>query len=550
MRALAPLVGPLTARAGLTALLVSLSWLAASSAVAKAAPSAPVPQVAPLTVPANAAVTAERTWGDGQDRLFVLRGDLLVEHRRGQPPRDHRLPARQTNTITAMTGAGQGDALVLVVWDNAGRALRLRGDVWESALLPADLRDHPCLGAVDAAGTFACVKRDGALVLWSAGAAPVLRSYDRESRSVVGALPSGETDIRAITAGPPGTFYLTEHQHVLELREGRYRALSFSRLGRLLPSGPLGIWYSGASGLLWVTGPYQFIALDLKTGQVRDIRSPEALKPEDLKEERPWRDLRGVHSRGQDLLWVSNPHEAGVYLCDGRSVYFESPWKDRWHQRHFGKDHLRGSALLVPDATLYVVLDHGVSPLPVEMPALGTGKGRPMRPPRPDTIPVPFATVGLGPRWGLDSADRSHSLALDLSFGLNFMRIRGEMFEHAGLWVAPQLGYSYGQSANLFTLGMGVGYGSALVGVMYTPRLITGTPDDERVVGFRHGLAGHLLLGFLSIEVAHQVMPRGGRTEQDLRLMVNLNPLLPVVGAVASATVPAWLPLLLKAFLR
>lgn len=529
-------------RPALLVLLSWLSWLATASAAAGGPVPPPTPQVAPLTVPPNPSATAEATWGDGQDRLFVLRGDLLVEHRRGQPPRDHRLPARRKDTITAMTGAGQGDALALVVWDNAGRTLRLRGEVWDSALLPADLRDYPCLGAVDAAGTFACVKRDGALLLWSAGEAPSLRRYDP---------PIGELDIRAITAGPPGTFYLTEgHQQVLELREGRYRALSFSLLARLLPTGPLGIWYSGASGLLWVTGPYQFIALDLKTGQVRSVRSPETLKPEDLKEERPWRELRGLHSRGQDVLWVSNSHEAGVYLCDGRSVFFETPWKDRWHQRHFGKDHLRGSALLLPDATLYAVLDHTVSLLPVEMPALGTGKGSPVRPPPPDTIPIPFATVGLGPRWGLDSADRSHSLALDLSFGINFMRIRGEMFEHAGPWVAPQLGYSYGQSANLFTLGMGVGYGSALAGVMYTPRLITGTPQDERVVGFRHGLAGHFLLGLLSIEVAHQVMPRGGRTEQDLRLMVNLNPLLPALAAIGSATAPFWLPLLLKVFLR
>lgn len=115
------------------------------------------------------------------------------------------------------------------------------------------------------------------------------------------------------------------------------------------------------------------------------------------------------------------------------------------------------------------------------------------------------------------------------------------------LWVWPELAYRYEthptRGGHLFDLGVGVGFGTHLVGFFYRPRLVLGgidrgTEDGPAVYGLRHGVAVQALWGVLGLEVSHQVLGsnEGALNDMRLGLSVNLAPLIWI--GILWATIP------------
>jgi hypothetical protein len=115
------------------------------------------------------------------------------------------------------------------------------------------------------------------------------------------------------------------------------------------------------------------------------------------------------------------------------------------------------------------------------------------------------------------------------------------------LWVWPELAYRYEthptRGGHLFDVGVGVGFGTHIVGVFYRPRLVLGgidrgTGDGPAVYGLRHGVAVQALWGVLGLEVSHQYLGSNDGALNDLRLglSVNLAPLIWI--GILWATIP------------
>jgi hypothetical protein len=115
------------------------------------------------------------------------------------------------------------------------------------------------------------------------------------------------------------------------------------------------------------------------------------------------------------------------------------------------------------------------------------------------------------------------------------------------LWVWPELAYRYEthptRGGHLFDLGVGVGFGTHLVGFFYRPRLVLGgiergTDDGPAVYGLRQGVAVQALWGLLGIEVSHQFLGSNEGPLNDLRLGLSVN-LAPLIwGGILWATIP------------
>ncbi len=115
------------------------------------------------------------------------------------------------------------------------------------------------------------------------------------------------------------------------------------------------------------------------------------------------------------------------------------------------------------------------------------------------------------------------------------------------LWVWPELAYRYEthptRGGHLFDLGVGVGFGTHLVGVFYRPRLVLGgiergTEEGPAVYGLRHGVALQALWGVVGLEFSHQYLGSNEGALNDLRLglSVNLAPLIWI--GILWATIP------------
>lgn len=97
------------------------------------------------------------------------------------------------------------------------------------------------------------------------------------------------------------------------------------------------------------------------------------------------------------------------------------------------------------------------------------------------------------------------------------------------LWLVPEVGYSFRRSTldnpvHLGSVGLGVGYGSVSRGIgVYTPRFVAGQLGGRPSLGFRHGLSGHFLSTFLSLELAHQVLSTEGVLSHEITLTFGLN---------------------------
>lgn len=476
-------------------------------------------------------------WSDGQGQLFIAKGDALFVCGRGVPPKEHRLLGYHHGSRPAMVGSGQGDTAVVVLWDQRGHGYRYQGGAVTSVQLPVAAEEARCLGAVDAAGTFACADAQGGLVLWDDAA--VLRSY---------APPRPGLTLTALTAGPAGTFYMVDERgDVLEFRHGRYRVHRFPALWTPPAKGQsgLGLWYSTARGRLWLATDRRLVELDLTRGARRVVRIPFSEK----KTADPLRaqSLRGIHGAGADFLWLEA--EKRVYVFDGRRFYSFYPEQPELMLRSYADELLFGTALDPAQATLFVGQNRGIQARLLETPVLGTGPGEPLEE-RLERLPLPFINLGMGPRWSLSGSGGGAAFALDLAFGLNLQWRKDREMTTAGLWISPQLGYSYEQDANLFVLGLGAGYGSNLAALVYTPRLVTGVIAGERRVGFRQGLSGRFFYDLVSLELAHQVTPLGGPPQHDVRLMFYLNPGVAAVGAIGAFLLPWFLRELGSAFWR
>src|SRR6185437_9243819 len=98
--------------------------------------------------------------------------------------------------------------------------------------------------------------------------------------------------------------------------------------------------------------------------------------------------------------------------------------------------------------------------------------------------------------------------------------------EHVSLVLIPEVGYSYDHlGTHLFTLSPGVGVGEQRWSVVYHPRLLVGEAATGRVIGVRNGVAVHALFDIYSLEVAHEVLFGNGSTQEDVRVVLGLNPL-------------------------
>ena len=115
------------------------------------------------------------------------------------------------------------------------------------------------------------------------------------------------------------------------------------------------------------------------------------------------------------------------------------------------------------------------------------------------------------------------------------------------LWVWPELAYRFEthptRGGHLFDIGVGVGFGTHLVGVFYRPRLVLGgidrgTEEGPAVYGLRHGIALQALWGVLGVEFSHQYLGsnEGALTDLRLGLSVNLAPLIWI--GILWATIP------------
>lgn len=149
-------------------------------------------------------------------------------------------------------------------------------------------------------------------------------------------------------------------------------------------------------------------------------------------------------------------------------------------------------------------------------------------------VRMPRLGIGIGPvlRLGPSGGAWNSAAGVDATFGwmMGYGRPGGAAGERERLlFVLPQVGYSFvgsGPSAtHLFVLGPGVGVGSRLIFVAYTPRFVAGSAQDQRAVGIRHGLSASLMMGVLSVEVAHQWLHVGGDlgSQHDLRLTLDVN---------------------------
>jgi hypothetical protein len=105
------------------------------------------------------------------------------------------------------------------------------------------------------------------------------------------------------------------------------------------------------------------------------------------------------------------------------------------------------------------------------------------------------------------------------------------------LWVWPEVAYRFethpNRGGHLFDLGVGVGFGTHLVGAFYRPRLVLGgidrpTQDGPAVYGLRHGVALEAIWGVLGLEVSHQYLGSNEGPLNDIRLglSINLAPLI------------------------
>jgi hypothetical protein len=477
-------------------------------ALARAEPISPLPVLR----------DASAVWGDGQDLLYIVHvaGHVTVyELRRGAAPRRIEPPDFSLQGLVSLVGAGSGEKVQLVVWDGKGRAAWYHGGQWQLVQLPLqpDETGLPCRGVLPAVGApFSCVTSRGAVLQWQGEA---VQRFDP---------PPGERAALAVTATPTGTLYLIDKElRLLRFVNGAFEPLALPKLRREKddPPGALaGVSWDPVRSELWVGFGDRLLVWDVERGRTSLRKLPEPLL--DGSYPIDWTSMRGTQGRAGPLIWASSYKH--TFLCDLKDCY-----------RVPLEGYLHSGFLSAGDGTFYAALNTGVVAVPVQVEALGNGRGTPARASRRGRsgTPLPLLNVAMGPRWPLPEGEVG--FALDVMIGVHQGWPRSALPTATGFWLSPQLGYSYTPGTHLFVAGAGLGFGSRRLLLDYTPRLVVGSGPMERVLGVRHGLGVHLLNGLLGLEVAHQFTG-----EHDVRLMFYLTPGLLIVGGFAYALASAF----------
>lgn len=480
--------------------LVCLGFLWALFHAVGAAASIPLPSVR----------YASQLWGDGQDLLYVLQvlNEVVMVHecRRGTEPRvldpssDWNLKGR-----AGMVGAGTGDAVQLVVWDEQGRAAWYRGGKWRLAQLPVSplegkLECRGVLSAVD--GPFYCVTTRGAVVKWQGDA---VQRFEP---------PPGPRTVLSLTATQSGTLYLLDKApSLLRFENGTFQPMTLPKLQRQGSDSPNdhgGIYWDEKSGELWVGFADRLLIFDPNRGRATLRRLPQPLL--DFKYNIGWVGMRGAQARGGAVIWANSYKHK--FLCD-RSDCYRVPLEK----------FMYSGFLSASDGIFYAALEENIVAVPMQAAVLGNGRGQPVRGKRNHgpAMGLPFIDVAVGPRWPLPTGDVT--VAVDIKVGVRLGFTGNEGPTAPGFWLSPELGYSYAPSTHLFVVGTGLGFGSRRFAIDYTPRFVVGSGPSGTALGGRHGLSFHLLNGLLGVEVAHQYIG-----EHDMRLMFYINPGLLLVG--------------------
>jgi hypothetical protein len=388
--------------------------------------------------------------------------------------------------------------------------------------------------------------------------------------------PAAELDVRVATLGPGGRLLLLPHPATdpatgarlgYVLQDGALRPLLLDEKKALPHAAREALWlgahYSAATDTLWVSAaPDRLLALSLQRGVGRELPIPI---PETDEASLNLQTLGGAHvadgGGGRDVPWLQAGARFVVY--DGERFYALAP------DRPVNPHDVRAAHFDAGAGIGYLVTDARVEALPLGLPLWGRSGAEPLRRPRSRVrwTSLPLLNLGLGPMWRLGTspvsqpaslppadpvppaAGPSAELALDLRLGLALgAHRRGTSTKSAMFYLVPELGYSYGKTApsgtHLFLAGLGVGYGTAMALLRYSPHFVVGRALGETALGVRHGLGLSTLYSLLSVEVTHQYLhytgtdasgaPFGG--QHDVRLMFSVN-LVPVVAFVAAATI-------------
>lgn len=495
---------------------------------------------------------AHALWGDGEDRLFAAGDSGVYALRRGQGPTELALPERIYRP--ELTGAGRGESAVVVVWNRDGQVARIRD---QRPVASAKLDAGGCLGVVDAAGTFFCVRSSGAVEVWPADEGAVPQHVPE---------PATGLTVRGATLGPGGRLLIVPESRadprtgarvVYLLQDGALVPLLLDEK-RALPAAARdavwrGAYYSPATDTLWIgSRSDRLLAFSLQRGGCREVVLADTADLSSLS--------GGRAPGGREVLWLKAGARFMVY--DGERFYgvgLEPP----------GRAYdVFPIYFDLSDGTGYLLTGQGTKTRRLDLPLWGRDGSAQQRLKQPTLrwTTLPFLTLGLGPVWRLGdqpvplppslppadpaaaAAGPGAELALDLRLGLGFgaRRRGGSTFQNT-FWLLPELGYSYGKTApaatHLFTAGPGFGYGGKLVLVRYAPHFVVGRALGETALGVRNGLGLALLYGLFGVEVAHQYLhytgtgaggaPLGG--QHDVRLMFSLN-MVPVgiaIGALA-----------------
>lgn len=137
---------------------------------------------------------------------------------------------------------------------------------------------------------------------------------------------------------------------------------------------------------------------------------------------------------------------------------------------------------------------------------------------------TPVLRLSAGPSFHLAPEEKSVTqLAFDVAAGAGF---NVASLYRDSVQLLPELGYSYDHfGSHLFTASLGVGYGNFAAAVLYQPRFLVGTEGGRAAFGVRNGLGLHVFNDIYSLEVSHQLIAAGGSFQQDVRVLLGLNPL-------------------------
>lgn len=149
-------------------------------------------------------------------------------------------------------------------------------------------------------------------------------------------------------------------------------------------------------------------------------------------------------------------------------------------------------------------------------------------------IALPLLRTAFGGSF-IELPSSTARFTLDVTGGALLVWPRDEFLgpEFGGTpFLMPEAGYSMrlnpdGLHRHLFTLGAGAGWGALFVaGFTYAPRFVVGRLGDQTLVGFRHGLAAHLVMGSIYVELGHQLLRAAGTgpVEHEMIFSMGLNP--------------------------